>query len=152
MKILYTDASFDWTSTERSNENVVRGKIAVSDGNSFKRIEKVAIGKVEGLRQYINVLELTAIARAVELASEENPKVDELTIFTDSQIAMFWARKGRVNPKVVTPAHDSVLEYLRRARIQFGTGNLVIFSHISRDQNPAGKLLEIELEKEPPHA
>mgnify|MGYP001603941657 CR=1 FL=1 len=150
MKALFTDASLDWTSTEKNGENVVRGKIAISDGNSFERIDKVAVGKVEGLRQYINIFELTAIARAVERASEENPKAEALTIFTDSQTAMHWARNNRINPKVATVAHRSALEYLNRACIRFG--GAVTFNYVPRDQNPAGKLLENELEHESPHA
>ena len=146
-KILYTDASFDWNHTDKTTENVVRGKIAVSDGGAFNKVDKVAVGKVEGLKQYINILELTAIARAVELASEENPKADTLTVITDSQTAMYWARNNQI--KVATPAHDNALEYLRRARILFG--GEITFNHVLRDQNPAGKLLEAELEREAPH-
>ena len=149
MKTLYTDASFDWNHTQATKEPIVRGKIAISDGNSFERIDKVAIGKVEGLKQYINVLELTAVARAVELASEMNPKDESLSIYTDSQVAMYWARAGKIKASVATEAHDNALEYLRKARIQFG--GIITFNYIPRDQNPAGKLLEIELEKESPH-
>lgn len=66
MKKLYCDASFDWTTTEEA-ENVVRGKIAVV-GEELRIVEKVAVGKVEGLKQYINILELVALARAIEIA------------------------------------------------------------------------------------
>ena len=148
MKILYCDASFDWAQTEINDENVVRGKIAISNGNNFKRIEKVVIGKVEGLKQYINIYELTAVARAVELASELNPKPETLTIFTDSMTAMYWARNNKIPSKILTSAHDNALEYLRRARIQFG--GEVIFNHVLREQNPAGFLLQKELDKESP--
>ena len=149
MKIFYCDASFDWNQTETNGEDVVRGKIAISNGNSFGRIEKVVIGKVENLKQYINIYELTAIARAIELASEENPKSETLTIFTDSMTAMYWSRNNKIPPKIATTAHDNALEYLRRARIQFG--GEVIFNHVLREQNPAGFLLEKELEKESPN-
>ena len=152
MRTLYTDASFDWTSTDQTTENVVRGKIAISDGNGFERVEKVVIGKVEGLKQYINVLELTAVARAIELANQENPKSDKLNIFTDSKTAMYWARKSNIKQKIRTTAHDNVLEYLRRVRIQFGFGGKIEFNFVPRDNNPAGKLLEAQLEKEAPHA
>lgn len=144
MQILYTDASFDWTSTEATKENVVRGKIAVSDGKGFERIEQVVVGKVEGLQQYINVLELTAIARAVELASLEEKKSDVLTIFTDSKTAMAWARKGRISNKVATVAHSNAIEYLRLARIQFG--GEVVFDFVPREENHAGFLLQAELD------
>jgi len=151
MKTLYTDASFDYRHTTETEENVVRGKIAVSDGAQFNRVDKVAIGKVDGLLQYINVLELTAIARAVELASEETPKVDALTVITDSMTAMYWARRGRIKKKgIETAAHTSALEYLHKARLQFG--GEITFNQVSREQNPAGKLLEAELERERPHA
>ena len=64
-------------------------------------------------------------------------------------MAKSWASKGVVNSKIATEAHDSAIEYLRKARIQFA--GIVTFHFIPRDENPAGKLLEIELEKEPPH-
>lgn len=144
-KTFYTDASFDWTSTEKSNENVVHGKIAIV-GINFERIEKVAVGKVKGLKQYINVFELIAVARAVELANEEEPKVGALAIYTDSNVAKVWANNGAVNPKSATEAHESAIEYLRKARIQFG--GTITFNFVPRNNNPAGKLLEVELEKE----
>lgn len=174
MKTLYTDASFDWNQTEKTKENVVRGKIAISDGISFERIDKVAIGKVPELKQYINILELFAIARAIEIASEmrreesgsckclscngecfgcnecHQENFNALTIFTDSQTAMYWARNGIESKETATEAHNNALEYLRRARIQFG--GEITFNFIGRNENPAGKLLEIELEKESPHA
>ena len=149
MKTLFTDASFDYKHTERTTEPFVRGKIAVADSKGFARIEKVVIGKVPNLKQYINILELTAIARAVELAGEENPKADSLSVNTDSQVAMCWANAGKIKPKVLTQAHTNALEYLRTARIQFG--GIVSFHFVPRDENPAGKLLEEELEREAPH-
>ena len=150
MKKLYTDASFDWTSTEKA-ENVVRGKIAISDGDGFERIDKVAIGKVEGLKQYINILELTAVARAVELASEHFKEEAKglLEVWTDSQVAMSWANNAKINQKIAKLAHYNALEYLRKAQILFG--GIVSFHYIKRDQNPAGHLLEQELKKEAPH-
>ena len=138
---LYTDASFNWKTTEQSEENVVRGKIAIHDDNNFKRIENVVVGKVPQLRQYNNVFELIAIARAVELASEENPKAESLSIYTDSKTAMYWARAGKIKKaSVLTEAHASALEYLRQARAQFG-GNIK-FNFIPREQNLAGFLLQ----------
>lgn len=143
MKTLYCDASFDWTFTNKTTEPVVRGKIAVSDGKGFNRVEKVAIGKVEGLKQYINILELTAIARAVELAGEVGDEDKSLQIFTDSNVAMFWARAGKIRPKVLTIAHASALEYLKNARLKFG--GIITFNLIPRERNRAGFLLENEL-------
>lgn len=95
MKTLYTDASFDYKYTADSGENIARGKICVSDGKNFTKIDRVAIGKVEGLLQYINVLELTAVARAIELACEIPDKDGSLQIYTDSETAMYWARAGK---------------------------------------------------------
>lgn len=63
-KTLYTDGSFNWKHGRDTTENVVRGKICVTDGQHFTKIENVAIGKIEGLMQYINILEFFAIARA----------------------------------------------------------------------------------------
>lgn len=144
MKIFYADASFDWSFTNKTKESVVRGKIAVSDGDGFNRVEKVAIGKVEGLKQYINILELTAIARAVELASETLNKDKSLQIFTDSNVAMFWARAGKIRPKVLTLAHQNALDYLKKARLEFG--GIVTFDTVPRERNPAGFLLQAELD------
>jgi len=150
MKKIYCDASFDWNSTNTNGENVVRGKIAIVDDSSHERIEKIAIGKVEGLKQYNNVFELIAIARAIELANEDKDKADSLAIYTDSQVAMYWARAGRIkNASVLTEAHKNTLEYLNRERIKFG--GKITFNFIPRDKNLAGKLLEIELKREPPH-
>lgn len=149
MKTIFTDASFDWHFTNSTEENIVRGKIAIADGNSFARIEKVAIGKVDGLQQYINILELTAIARAVELACDMKIEDSSLSIYTDSQTAMFWARNGIKNKSLITEAHTSALEYLKRVRVQFG--GIITFNFIHRDENPAGLLLAEELEREKPH-
>ena len=149
MKTLYTDASFDHNSTEKTTDIFVRGKIAITDGISFERIEKVVIGKVPLLKQYINILELTAVARAVELACDMKECDGSLAIYTDSMVAKIWASNGIENKKVCTIAHENAIEYLRQARIKFG--GVVSFHHILRDKNPAGKLLEVELEKESPH-
>lgn len=149
MKVLYTDASFDSAHTAQTTEPFVRGKIAVSDGKEFQRVERVAVGKVPNLQQYINILELTAVARAVELACDMTDCDGFLHVYTDSMVAKAWATNGKVNPKVSTEAHVSALEYLRQARIKFGGG--VTFYHILRDGNPAGWLLAKELKREAPH-
>ena len=150
MKILYCDASFDWKHTDDTKENFVRGKVAISDGKDFNHVDKVVIGKVEGLKQYINVLELTALARAIELAAEMNPKPESLRLNTDSQVAMFWARAGRIKKAgIETEAHVAAFEYLKRARLLFQ--GIVTFNHVLRSKNPAGWLLEAELDKEVPH-
>lgn len=143
MKTLYCDGSFDWTHTNKTKEPVVRGKIAVSDGKGFDRVEKVAVGKVEGLRQYINIFELIAIARAIELAKEVSDEDNSLQLFTDSNVAMFWARAGKIRNKVRTLAHDNALEYLKKARLAFG--GIVTIDTIPRERNRAGFLLEDEL-------
>jgi hypothetical protein len=150
MKILHTDASFDWNHTNSTEESIVRGKIAVweiiaQEGMAGGHIEKVAIGKVKGLKQYINILELTAIARAIEIASLETLKDDAIEIFTDSKTALAWATKGKIKPSVLTLAHQNALEYLSRARLQFGGSVTIKF--IPREQNFAGKMLEQELEQ-----
>lgn len=147
MKILYTDASFDWKHAEETPDNVVRGKIAISDGESFNRIEKVVVGKVEGLKQYINIMELTAIARAVEFASVSGDI--DLLIYSDSQVAVNWARKNKIPKKVTTPAHVSALDYLRASCLSYKSK--IEYKHIPREHNPAGHLLAEELKKEPPH-
>lgn len=150
MKILYTDASFDWKHTGITTENFVRGKIAISDGENFHRVDKVAVGKVPQLKQYINILELTAIARAVELACEMDGHNGSIRIFTDSRVAMIWASSKKVSKKVATEAHTNALEYLSKSCQLFG--GIVTFAHVPREKNPAGWLLEAELEKEKPHA
>ncbi len=132
-----------------TTEPFVRGKIAVADGLGFERIEKVVIGKVGELRQYINLLELIAVTRAVELASEWKEKVDSLAVHTDSRIAQGWAANGKISQKFSTVAHDNALEYLRVARTQFG--GVITFHWVPRNNNPAGWLLAKELKREPPH-
>jgi hypothetical protein len=148
MTKLYCDASFDWNSTEKTTEPVVRGKVAITDGADFKKVEKVAIGKVEGLKQYINILELFAIGRAIELAIL-NKFEGILSVWSDSQVAIGWAKSGRINPKVNTEAHRTALEFVVAAHEKFGQ---IEFNYVRREHNPAGKLLEEELEKESPHA
>lgn len=149
MKTLYTDASFDYHSTDATDEKIVRGKIAIADGLTFKRVENVIVGKVPALKQYINILELTAIARAVEIASEGEDR-EQLAIYSDSQVAIAWASSGKVNPKVSTEAHKNALEYLKKAKLEFG--GVITFNFVPRDKNPAGWLLERQLEIESPHA
>ncbi len=150
MKQLFTDASFDYRHTGETAENYVRGKICIF-GQGISKIEKVVIGKVEGLKQYINILELTAIARAVEIASKQEWQDNSLQIFTDSMTAMYWARAGKIKKKgVSTAAHESALDYLRKAKLNFN--GIITFNFLPRDKNPAGKLLEAELERERPHA
>ena len=148
MNKLYCDGSFDWTSTEKSAENVVRGKIAISDGEQFNCVEKVAIGKVPNLKQYINIIELFAIGRAIEL-SIINKLEGDLSIFSDSSVAVIWARKGKVSPKVKTEAHSNVIDYLKVAFSKYP--GQIKFNFIPREQNPAGFLLDKELTKESPH-
>lgn len=145
MKTLYTDASFSPQGNASNGENIVRGKIAVVWDGGHK-IDKVAIGRVDGLKQYNNVLELTALARAIELACEDEVKPDSLKIYTDSRTAMIWASNGRIKDGVRTLAHENALEYLKKVRHIFG--GIVTFNFIGREGNPAGKLLEGELEKE----
>ncbi len=147
MKQIFTDASFDWNHTERTKEPVVRGKICVVC-DELKIVEKVAIGKVPTLKQYINILELIAIARAIEVATQRQWEKD-IRITTDSQVARIWASSGKINPKVATDAHNNALEYLAKAKKDFG--GVITFYHTKREHNPAGFVLEAELEREKPH-
>jgi len=144
MKTLYTDASFDWTHTQATSENVVRGKIAIADGDTLKKVEQVVIGKVEGLKQYINIFELIAIARAVELAYDMDIPDKQLEIFTDSQVAMWWARNGIKNKEIITDAHSHTLDYLKRMMLDFE--GAITFNFVPRGHNPAGILLQAELD------
>lgn len=150
MKTLFTDASFDYRHTDKTTENVVRGKICVSDGEGFHKVERVAIGKVPDLKQYINVFELIAIARAVELTALSGTHDGSLKIFSDSRVAVIWASSGKVRDSVRTDAHINALDYLKTAKKMFG--GVVTFNHINRESNPAGHILEAELEKEKPYA
>lgn len=145
-KVLFTDAGYTWQNTETTNDGEpIVGRICVADADGFNRIEKVGIGKVPVLKQYINIFELIAIARAIEVAIEMG-WVGDLRITTDSKTAMIWASSGKVSKKARTDAHDNALEYLRTARKNYI--GIVTYHHIGRDHNPAGKLLEKELEKD----
>ena len=146
MKILYTDAGYTWQNTDKTEEGKpIIGRICVADGEGFSRVELAGIGKVPRLKQYINIFELIAIARAIEVAIEKG-WVGSLKIYTDSQVAMIWAKNGKVSNKVKTNGHISALEYLCTARKNY-IGD-VTYNHVGRDNNPAGKLLEIELKKD----
>jgi hypothetical protein len=145
-KILYTDAGYTWqnTLTTKDGEPIL-GRICVADTEGFSQIETAGVGKVPVLRQYINIFELIAVARAIEVAIEKG-WVGNLAIYTDSKVAMIWASQGKVSKKVETEAHKNALEYLRTARKNYV--GIVTYNHVGRNYNPAGKLLEKELEKD----
>lgn len=146
MKTLYTDAGYTWQNTEKTEEGKpIIGRICVADDEGFSRVELAGIGKVPVLKQYINLFELIAIARAIEIAIEKG-WVGSLAIHTDSKVAMIWASSGKVSNKVETEAHKSALEYLRTARKNYI--GIVTYNHVGRERNPAGKILEVELEKD----
>ena len=146
VKKIYTDAGYTWQNTLSTKDGEpIMGRICVADGEGFQRIEMVGVGKVPVLKQYINIFELIAIARAIEVAIEMG-WVGSLSIHTDSKVAMIWASSGKVSQKVETEAHKGALEYLRTARKNYV--GIVTYNHVGRDYNPAGKLLEIELEKD----
>jgi ribonuclease HI len=146
IKKLYTDAGYTWqnTATTKDGEPIM-GRICVADEEGFNSIEMAGVGKVPVLKQYINVFELIAIARAIEVAIEKG-WVGSLSIHTDSKVAMIWASTGKVSSKVETDAHIGALEYLRTARKNYI--GIVTYNHVGREHNPAGKLLEKELEKD----
>lgn len=145
-KVLFTDAGYTWQNTETTKDGEpVIGRICVADSEGFSRIEQVGIGKVPVLKQYINIFELVAIARAIEVAIEKG-WVGSLAIYTDSKVASIWASNGKVSKKVETEAHKNALEYLRTARKNYI--GIVTYHHVHREKNPAGHLLEKELEKD----
>lgn len=146
MKEIYCDAGFAINNpiNRKREEEVARGKIAVVS-EEFRRVDVVAIGRVPRLKQYINLFELIAIARAVEFATLQQWEKN-IRINTDSHIAMIWASSMKVSKNVETPAHINALEYLARARKQFG--GLVTIYQIPRDINKAGILLEDSQENE----
>lgn len=149
MRHIYTDASFDYRHVESAQDNVARGKIAIS-GEGMNQIEKVVVGIVPNLKQYINIFELIAISRAIEVAwlfnDDENP---ELTIHSDSMVALAWAHKKKIPQKIETEAHRNALDYLKRSVAEYK--GKISFFHIGRNYNPAGFLLEEELKREAPH-
>lgn len=144
IKTLYTDAGFTWQDTEKSTDGVVYGKICITDDAGFEKVELVGVGKVPELQQYINVFELIAIARAIEY-SLTNGWTDGLAIYTDSAVARGWASKGRTSKEVSTEAHKNAVGYLVEMRKQYP--NTIAFHHVLREVNPAGLILEKELEK-----
>lgn len=143
---LYTDATFTWQKYVDTEDKILKGKICIvaenDPENPLNVIEEVGVGRVEGLKQYINALELIAVARAVELSKERG--WDDIQIFTDSFIAKTWATK-EVNANPYTELHRSCQEYITRAKANHG-GRIEV-GHVFREHNPAGKLLEIELEQ-----
>jgi len=143
---LYTDATFTWQKYAKTDDKILKGGICIIAEDNAKHplniIEEVGVGRVEGLKQYINIFELVAVARAIEIAKEKG--WNEIEVITDSFIAKTWANKG-VHASPYTEAHRSCQEYITRVKMEHG-GKIEI-GHVLRDQNPAGKLLEIELEK-----
>ena len=145
IKKIYTDAGYTWQNTEKTLDGKpIMGRICVADEEGFSRVEMVGVGKVPVLKQYINIFELVAIARSIEVAIEKG-WVGSLAIYTDSKVAMIWASHG-VGKKVETEAHKGAYEYLRKARKNYI--GLITFNHVPREMNPAGKILEVELEKD----
>jgi hypothetical protein len=153
-RTLYTDASFGYYTTD---EPVLFGKIAMwldkepEQGlDGFNYIEKVAVGKVPNLKQYINVFELIAIARALEKFVEKGLKADVLYVRSDSMTAVSWSKNG-IPQQYMTAAHQEAINYFRRsANALKSTGTSLVISHIGRDRNFAGIMLEEELEKHRP--
>ena len=144
MKLIYTDAGFSYQKYEKLPEAQMMEGIICVTCDDFQVIEKVGVGRVEGLKQYINIFELIAIARGIELMIEK--KIDEdVSLFTDSFTAKTWATKDKINTKRFTAAHDNALTYFRDMMEHFP--HVVAFNHVLRDDNPAGKLLELEAEK-----
>lgn len=145
-KVLFTDAGYTWQNTDATKEGeAIMGRICVADSEGFSRIEMVGVGKVPVLKQYINVFELIAVARAIEVAIEKG-WVGSLAIYTDSKTASIWASSGKVSKASETEAHRNALEYLRTARKNYI--GIVTYNHVRREKNPAGHLLEKELEKD----
>lgn len=144
---MYTDASFTWQKYATTDEKALNGQICVvaenDADNPFHVIEDTVVGRVEGLKQYINCFELIAVARAIEIAKEKG--WDDIQIITDSFIAKTWATNRKVNASPYTELHRSCEEFITRAIREHG-GKIEV-GHILREHNPAGKLLEIELEK-----
>lgn len=143
---LYTDATFPWQKYANTDDKILKGKICIIAEDNAEHplnvIEEVGVGRVEGLKQYINIFELIAVTRAIEIAKEKG--WNDIQIFTDSFIAKTWANK-EVNASPFTEVHRSCQEYITKAKAEHG-GKIEI-GHILREYNPAGELLEIELEK-----
>jgi ribonuclease HI len=146
LNTIFCDAGFAINVEKKLNRPFVNGRIAWVarvDGKSTEKIEEVAIGRVPKLIQYNNILELIAVARAVEMANELVPKdegVRSIQVLTDSKVAMWWARKQSFRDGVKTAAHAQAMEYLQRAIKNFG--GIITYNHISRWGNPAGKMLD----------
>lgn len=142
MKLIYTNSLFNYQKyKELPDEKVLTGIICVAC-DDFQKIEKVGVGRVEGLKQYTNIFEFIAIARAVELAIE-NKLTEDLEIFTDSLTAKTWAEKG-MKIERYTAAHKSANSYFQDMIKNYPHN--VVFEHIGREKNPAGKILEIEID------
>ena len=144
---IYTDASFSWQRYIDTDDKIIKGKVCIIAEDSiespFNIIEEVGIGRVDKLKQYINILELIAITRAIEIAGEKG--WGNINVITDSSVAKTWATRG-IRASLFTEAHRSCQEYFNKAKA--GHKGRVEIMHVVRDKNPAGKLLEIEKENE----
>lgn len=136
--ILFCDAAFNPHNPKWKDSKFVEGQICITDGKDFMVVETVAVGRVDGLKQYNNVLELTACARAIELAFQH--KMDGgLRIQTDSRTAAAWAFSG-VNKKIATSAHFAAEEYFKNMKKVYH-GEIFV-GVVPREENPAGHKLE----------
>lgn len=87
MKIIYTDSSYDWNTTDENGCGV--GEICIAENYTKYTREKIKIC-VPGLKQLNNRFELIAI----QLALTRYPDAD---ICSDSQVAVGWARNEKVS-------------------------------------------------------
>lgn len=146
MKFLFTDASFDYASEFETGADHVIGKTAIV-GDGIRKVELAYLARVPGLKQYINVLETLAVARAIGLAID-NGWSGDLAIRTDSRVAVAWARGGP-NPRCRTAVHDKVMHVLRENAKRYAGQIWVDF--VPRHKNLAGHVLERELELRRPN-
>lgn len=143
LKLIHTDAGCKWQETK--NKPTVKGRICIADHDGFVLVEEPVLETQPHLRQYINVFEMLAIARAIEIATEKKWG-NALSISTDSMTARFWVTNGIKNKKVSTPLHQAVYQRVCEARRAFG--GVITFHLIPREENRAGHVLEDMLEKE----
>lgn len=141
MKLIYTDASFDFVAEADNGKDHVIGKTAMVSG-AIRIVDLAYIPRVAGLVQYINILETMAITRAIGVAGA-NLWSDDLLIRTDSRIAVSWFKHGP-RAQCMTPVHENMMKVLR-AKVREYPGKVTV-EHVRREDNLAGWILERELE------
>jgi len=123
---IYTDAGYVMGNSY--------GKIAYKIGNKKTKIKQIKIPTIPYLKQYTNLLELTAVVEALK-----NTKEKEIVIYTDSKVVYSWVKRVKNDLGRFSIFHEQLKEEINELKKNF---NRFSINWVSRDYNLAGIALE----------